>query len=363
MNPESEEFQVEDDESSVDYIPEGENSVADNEYMHVPLRRSLDEVNRHPKEVFNGQLLAQVMDLRTSLNAGVLTDSDRLTVIIAYENLLEERKKNPARKHRSAVKQVASILGYSLTTVHSIVRAAERGELELGKQVPANRGPRERRFLWSERMEHKIVSFVSERRSRGVVTTGTDVATHLLESGDIKSDGTENGKKSAIRAMQRYLHAYGWTRGVVKGNLSEVQRKSLLLQRIFYFESLKWYRAHRFRFVFLDESFIHENYTNLRLCLYHPMKPETMGPRPKEGGRRIAFIAAIISATTRSRGNPNDLGDAQLIQECNGFEQTTRKERGEKEDYGRKSPVFYLFRDQASQRRGSSRRAARKATN
>lgn len=42
MNPESEQFQADEDDSSVDYIAQAEDEVAENEYGAALLRRSLD---------------------------------------------------------------------------------------------------------------------------------------------------------------------------------------------------------------------------------------------------------------------------------------------------------------------------------
>ena len=117
------------------------------------------------------------------------------------------------------------------------------------------------------------------------------ISTHVLPQSVMKG---KRSIESALRTVQRYVKAIGLRRGKRKGQTTYLEQQHIIVMRDTYATHATELQKTR-RFVYTDESFIHQHYKAHDDTLHDPSDKR---PVPKEmmKGRRFCFIAAIVSA-------------------------------------------------------------------
>jgi len=174
--------------------------------------------------------------LRRSLNGGALSVREKLTIGLANEFFRAEDEAR-ARKNKTRMRKVRGhllpstktslCLGYDQRTVNEVLKNAEQGALDMSEAPPMNRSHRTRRipeFVNGRETNSVIRDFVASKRAHLELVTAVDVTRHMLEQRLIETSGTETDFRNVLRLVQKFLVEKGWTRGVVKGGHTLMER-------------------------------------------------------------------------------------------------------------------------------------------
>ncbi|KAF0759151.1 hypothetical protein AaE_003744 [Aphanomyces astaci] len=101
---------------------------------------------------------------------------------------------------------------------------------------------------------------------------------------------------AALRASQAFLAKQGYMRGAQKGGAYGLT-KELVLKRDNYvrFIDAALKESPSRTIVYIDESYIHHHYSRHNDSLYHPDDKVANPPKAKHKGRRLCFVAGIMS--------------------------------------------------------------------
>ncbi len=144
----------------------------------------------------------------------------------------------------------------------------------------------------------KIQEFVRNRREKRERTVAKDVMEFLrLESFLEYNPEDTKSMTSALRAVQRFLFRKGFRRGKKKGCQHYRLKHDIMVKRDNYvIRMTDENAAKQRRIVYMDESYIHQNYCRHEDSLYDPNDEQDLTTVPRHKGRRYCFIAAIIDA-------------------------------------------------------------------
>ncbi|KAE8962921.1 hypothetical protein PR001_g29544 [Phytophthora rubi] len=116
---------------------------------------------------------------------------------------------------------------------------------------------------------------------------------------------------AALRTVQRFVTSCGCKRGKRKGSTYRLSVENEA-KRDSYVQLMTSESADHFRTVYLDESYIHHNYSSHNDSIYDPTDPNVI--KEKHKGRRFCFIAAIIDKNrTLPDAGHTDADAAQLL--------------------------------------------------
>lgn len=237
-----------------------------------------------------------VVDFVKAKRSATLTYGEKLDIILLYAKLKQENieKKNKIGKGRKSLcidvhLRVASLLNRKAELVSKVWK--EYIENQIVSLASAVHRPDRCSDLSGIAVLVDVRHFIRERRETRVRTTAKDVMIFLKDSGRLDFD--ESSYSGSLRKVQRYLKRNGYQRGNRPGKASLKLRNNLKLQRDIYVN--KMICNSESRFVYLDESYIHCNYSRHEDSLYDPNDQDCIEPIKKHKGQRYCFIGAIIS--------------------------------------------------------------------
>ncbi|KAF0706840.1 hypothetical protein AaE_013921, partial [Aphanomyces astaci] len=163
--------------------------------------------------------------------------------------------------------------------------------------APSNRTEHACRIPSSKVVTKLVLEFVRTRRLTRTRVVAKDILALLSENGHISVD-MSNAKdvSAALRASQAFLAKQGYMRGAQKGGAYGLT-KELVLKRDNYvrFIDAALKESPSRTIVYIDESYIHHHYSRHNDSLYHPDDKVANPPKAKHKGRRLCFVAGIMS--------------------------------------------------------------------
>lgn len=133
-----------------------------------------------------------------------------------------------------------------------------------------------------------VQQFVRERRAVRQRTVARDAMDLLAHIHVIKVDyDSPTAVASALRSVRRYLRHLGYKRGKKKGVLSYQLREENARKRDIYLSMMMQVRDEKQRrVVYLDESYVHQNYARHDDSLFDPNDKQDLQVTVKHKGRR-----------------------------------------------------------------------------
>lgn len=243
----------------------------------------------------------EVVAFVKSKRSSVVTFDQKLDIILLQSKIRLEKDKNKKKdgrgrkpKYVNPNERAAYLLSHSNNTVSQTwIDYCQSSSINLS--VPWKRLDIKGKIPYDS--IYDIRYFLRNRRLTQTRTVAKDVMFFLLEKGYLNFD-TDNEAlfKANLRNTQRFLKKYGYKRGHRKEKMSLKLSENLRVKRDEYVLKIKETSCRR---VYLDESYIHHNYSRHRDSLYDPSDENYVEPIKKHKGRRYCFIAAIID------GDPN----------------------------------------------------------
>lgn len=238
---------------------------------------------------------------RRSLCAGERMDILLLHAYLRYEH--EEKKKKMGSTRRIAAPKVsetiAKIFRRKVCLVKDVWKEYIMNNTVTTKIVAANRNEKQSVVPNCRYVTNVIQEFIRERRETRTRTVAKDVLEYLVARGIMRVDmSNKSSLKAGLRAVQRFLTRRGYKRGKKKGNnYSYRLKESIMVKRDEYVLRMsEEYEKKERRIVYMDESYIHQNYCRYDDSLYDPNDEQDLITIPNYKGRRYCFIAAIVDA-------------------------------------------------------------------
>lgn len=179
-----------------------------------------------------------IMDATRSLLSGMspaITVERRIFSIQmqAYLRLQAvHQQRQPGRNAKHAFsKETAAATGVGRDTCSATWKEfIERGTIT-AFAPPAGHGAPTTRLKRSTRLCRAVRDFIFECNLKHQRTVAHDVLLFLQHKGFLSVEDSEKGKNSAIRLVQRYLHAAGFRRGKPRSVVSYHHRSEVIAQR------------------------------------------------------------------------------------------------------------------------------------
>lgn len=252
----------------------------------------------------------------------ILTAEEKYDILLLQAKLrlrqkIRKQKNGPGRKSEAQdiTKEVAELLNRKAALVGEIWR-----EYILQQDVviaqPRTGVQRTSRIPHTRKIASMVQEFVRVRRMSHTRTVAKDVLSLLEEKEVVYIDRTRGNKDyfAALRSVQRYLLHLGYKQGKKKGSLNYHLKGHIQALRDVYV--MKMINTNGRRVVYMDESYIHQNYSRHEDSLYDPNDEQDLMVKQQHKGRRYCFIAAIIDA---DQSIPHDqrtsVQEAQLMEE------------------------------------------------
>jgi transposase len=161
------------------------------------------------------------------------------------------------------------------------------------RRPPTLRAKQSYRLVPSPSLASDVRRFVRERSEKRERTVAEDVLDLVVRLGYMSVvDGNEADRRAAIRCVQRYLAKEGYKRGKRKGATYRLSSANAAARDEYVLRMAVDPATTNRRKVYLDQSYVHHNYSSHNDSLYDPTDPLTT--KAKHKGRRYCFSAAII---------------------------------------------------------------------
>ncbi|RLN74517.1 hypothetical protein BBJ28_00023260, partial [Nothophytophthora sp. Chile5] len=225
--------------------------------------------------------------------ARALSLPERLDILVLQANL--RLGKISLRSKQLVTNVIASLLCRSRETVGRLGQSSYRtalsryqAHLPIAKarnNVPA-----------TINMQYDVREFIREHSSTRTRTVAKGIMQFMIERDYLAVNAEMPSDFDAtLRATRRFLKRSGYKRGKRKGatyrlSAANEEKRDQYIQRMIRVE------AEKRRIVYMDESYIHQNYARHDDSLYDPS--DTNITKAKYKGRRLCFIAAIIAEDT-----------------------------------------------------------------
>ena len=253
------------------------------------------------KEV-STNILAYVKKFRQSRP----TLDEKLCILAVHRAVREayelRKKKNPKMKKQDLNMLVAARVGRSKRIASRVWQEYNStGQLTSGA-MGGNTKHKHTRVPRTKHVMEKVVNFVRAERSEGRRVVARNVV-GMLEQENMLSLDRSNATSvaAAERNVRRYLVDMGFQRGHRAGFDCRLKNKIAVL-RDSYLLTLQSNRdncaGQRRRIVYMDESYIHEHYTNHDDSLFYPHDPHPYVKKKRFKGRRYCFVGAILGPDT-----------------------------------------------------------------
>lgn len=232
-----------------------------------------------------------------------ITHAQKCDIIYAHRSLelagAKANAKSPNKRPKGVYAQakVVEMLGYSSTTVASVMAEWKRSKQVAESAGPGNRTAKAKRVPELRCIVTGVRKFVRDRRRNRQRTVAKDVLEYLIDQGLLVVGEGSHAKKVALRAVQRFLQRQGYRRGSRPGSMGIQEKASLVEARRKYVCALRANRLSgpdvRLREVYLDESYVNHHYRRDDESMYDPNDELDLVPRSAHKGNRYCFCAAI----------------------------------------------------------------------
>ncbi|OQS05908.1 hypothetical protein THRCLA_20497 [Thraustotheca clavata] len=175
------------------------------------------------------------------------------------------------------------MLGRSVAVVREVWRQYNATNTIITAAPPSNRKSHESRVPDTKLVLALIQNFLREKRSTRLRVVAKDVMLLLQESGQIEV-GISNDRDSAacLSFVQKCLVRKNFQRG---HQLDKYVKEMIVAIN---------FTPPR-QILYIDESFIHHHYTRAKDSIFDPTDTLAIDLKPKHKGRRLCFIAGIMS--------------------------------------------------------------------
>lgn len=281
-------------------------------------RRSIKRVTVDDEEYdrFLKWLRAERMKDTRTLSKSNLMDILTLHVSLRHDAYVNS-KKSGRQKPMDFVKTTSQLLRRDYNVCHSTWKDyVNKKEISAAVEQEGARGKKYTTFPRTQSLSFLLRDWLHERELNRQRTVAKDVMFYLIEQGILPANTTSEPKKlkAGLRAVQRYILHLGFHRGRRKGQLTYVQKAAIIVQRDAYVTKMKEVQNHQ-RIVYMDESYIHQNYSSHEDSLFDSLDSRAV-PNDKKKGPRYCFIGAIISSDpTVSREDMTPSSQAQFLPE------------------------------------------------
>ncbi|CAK4441668.1 unnamed protein product [Aphanomyces euteiches] len=142
-----------------------------------------------------------------------------------------------------------------------------------------------------------VLEFIREHRLNRARVVAKDVLALLVEHKLMKVDMTnEKHRAAALRVTQLFLARCGFKRGTQKGVSYGISAElAVKRDRYIRYISTQLQLSTPRTIVYIDELYIHHHYSRHNNSIYHPDDTASVPKKAKNKGRRLYFIAAIMS--------------------------------------------------------------------
>jgi transposase len=157
------------------------------------------------------------------------------------------------------------------------------------------RGAKVSKIPRTQALRVKVRDWLHEREISRQRTVAKDLLDFLVTESIFPPVVKDTPKQTAaaLRATQRYAKGMGLKRGKRRGQKIYLENPDLIVARDTYVTRARQLAKTR-RFVYTDESYIHHHYKCHDDSLFDP-SDKRPAPKEKHKGRRLCFIAAIVS--------------------------------------------------------------------
>ncbi|KAH9133240.1 hypothetical protein AeRB84_020648, partial [Aphanomyces euteiches] len=192
---------------------------------------------------------------------------------------------------------IAMLLGRGIKTVQSVwSEYCDQKELTIA-QTPSNKSSHVTRIPRSKAVMTLVLEFILEHRLNRARVVAKDVLALLVEHKLMKVDMTnEKHRAAALRVTQLFLARCGFKRGTQKGVSYGISAElAVKRDRYIRYISTQLQLSTPRTIVYIDELYIHHHYSRHNNSIYHPDDTASVPKKAKNKGRRLYFIAAIMS--------------------------------------------------------------------
>ena len=284
-------------------------------------RRQTVSIGNDPKLVKKVQINDEDMEKVTSyvkkartstISFGEKLDLLLLNAKIRHDHYVETSKKHPGLKRAgpNATAIVAETFHRRKLIVNDVWSSFwNQQKVNDTQGQKGNFNAKTRRIPVTNLVTNSVQLYVRERREKRIRTVAMDVALFLNDIGILHFDPQcPTSSASARRATQRFLTCVGYKRGKKNGmkNL-RLTEKNMRLRDEYVATMVNLNADGRRRIVYMDESYIHKNYSRHEDSLFDPNDEQDLQVKAQHKGERYCFIGAIITEDTCLPSLPDNL--------------------------------------------------------